>query len=330
MSDDEYENPSYFNCDNVSERCPVELTIYGDYFTQGACIFFVVAYGINLIAQGYFGWRLKSWGFVSCLAAGAILEFMGYVGRTVLSENPWNFGAFVIQNLMLVLGPTIVAAAISVTFKHLVIWYGSQWSLIRPKLYPWVFVGTDVVSLLVQMAGGGVAAMATGDTDPAMMNLGNNLMLAGVAFQLVNMVFCGGLILTYAWRRRQNKTKVVFDSTQQGSDASETVDTAARYATSDDAAKVRTKRFVWALAVAYLAIIFRCIYRIPEMAMGWGSSLQKNETTFLILDGAMILSSVTLLTVFHPATFFPFMGKVFREGGRQEVVEEPMVATERK
>jgi RTA1 like protein len=264
MSADEYEEPSYFNCDNVSERCPVELTIYGDYFTQGACIFFVAAYSILIIAQAYFGWRPKSWGFVSCLAVGAILEFMGYVGRTVLSSNPWNFGAFVIQNLMLVLGPTVVAAAISVTFKHLVIWYGSRWSLIRPKLYPWIFVGTDVVSLLIQMAGGGVAAMATGDTDPAMMNLGNNLMLAGVAFQLVNMIFCGGLILTYAWRRLQNKTKATFvrdDSAQESSDASEQMEGEARYATSDDATKLRTKRFVWALVAAYLAIIIRCIYR---------------------------------------------------------------------
>lgn len=260
MSADEYEGPSYFNCDDVSERCPVELTIYGDYFTQGACIFFVVAYGLLLLAQAYLGWRLRSWGFVGCLAAGAILEFMGYVGRTVLSVNPWNFGAFVIQNLMLVLGPTVVAAAISVTFKHLVIWYGARWSLIRPKLYPWVFVGTDVVSLLIQMAGGGVAAMATGDADPTMMDIGNNLMLAGVAFQLGNMIFCGGLILTYAWRRRQNKTKQarLRDESSDGSDGGET---AARYATSDEAARLRTKRFVWALVAAYLAIIFRCIYR---------------------------------------------------------------------
>lgn len=48
---------------------------------------------------------------------------------------------------------------------------------------------------------------------------------------------------------------------------------------------------------------------IPEMQMGWGSSLMQNETTFLILDGAMILIAVWTLTIFHPYFFFPFLGK---------------------
>lgn len=267
MSSEDYEPPSYFNCDEVNERCPVEATIFGDYFTQGACIFFVAAYGILLLAQGYFGWRLKSWGFVCSLAAGAVLEFVGYVGRTVLATNPWNFGAFVIQNLFLVLGPTVVAAAISVTFKHLVLYYGSQWSLIKPRLYPWIFVGTDVISLLIQMAGGGVAAMATGGEDPAMMDLGNNLMLAGVCFQVVNMVFCGGLILSYAWRRRQNKVKpgmLTDDSAQESSGASDQGFMPAAYTTSTYAEKQRTKWFVWALVTAYMAIIARCAYRFVD------------------------------------------------------------------
>lgn len=45
------------------------------------------------------------------------------------------------------------------------------------------------------------------------------------------------------------------------------------------------------------------------MAMGWGSSLMQNETLFLILDGAMILLAVTILCAFHPALFFPRLGK---------------------
>lgn len=45
------------------------------------------------------------------------------------------------------------------------------------------------------------------------------------------------------------------------------------------------------------------------MQMGWGSTLMQNETTFLILDGTMILISVWTLTIFHPYFFFPFLGK---------------------
>lgn len=268
MSSEEYEHPSYFNCDDVSERCPVSETIYGDYFTQGACIFFVVAYGLALIVQGYHGWRLKAWGFVGSLAGASMLEFIGYVGRTVLSQNPWNFGAFVIQNLFLVLGPTVVAAAISVTFKHLVLYYGPQWSLIKPRLYPWIFVGTDVVSLLIQMAGGGLAAGSVGSTDTTMMDMGNNLMLAGVCFQVVNMVFCGGLMIMYMLRRRKalkNGGGSAVTQTPGAADVSSESDGSLQPApgaykgTRPEDKKVRI--FIYAISVAYVAIIIRCIYR---------------------------------------------------------------------
>lgn len=51
--------------------------------------------------------------------------------------------------------------------------------------------------------------------------------------------------------------------------------------------------------------------------MGWGSTLMQNETTFLILDGTMILISVWTLTIFHPYFFFPFLGKK----GKAAIVE---------
>lgn len=43
------------------------------------------------------------------------------------------------------------------------------------------------------------------------------------------------------------------------------------------------------------------------MISGYGSDLQKMETLFLVLDGAVILVSTAILTFVHPATFFPYM-----------------------
>lgn len=51
------------------------------------------------------------------------------------------------------------------------------------------------------------------------------------------------------------------------------------------------------------------------MRTGWASSLMQNETLFLIMDGAMILLSVLTLNFFHPAFFFPFLGKKDSETG---------------
>ena len=35
-------------------------------------------------------------------------------------------------------------------------------------------------------------------------------------------------------------------------------------------------------------MVTNVVCSIPEMAMGWGSTLMQNETSFLILDGAYV------------------------------------------
>jgi RTA1 like protein len=59
------------------------------------------------------------------------------------------------------------------------------------------------------------------------------------------------------------------------------------------------------------------VIRIPEMASGWGSDLMKDEISFLILDGAMILGATALLSIIHPAKYFPQLsakGPIKEEG----------------
>ncbi|ROT35065.1 hypothetical protein SODALDRAFT_317626 [Sodiomyces alkalinus F11] len=291
--------------------CPVEASLYGDYFTMGACVFFAVAFGLNALAQGWLTWRSRAWSFGVYLAIGTVMELLGYVGRAIMAENPWNFEGFFMQLLMLILGPTFVAAAISVTFKHLVLWYGPQYSFIKPALYPWIFVGTDFISIIIQAGGGVVASMATEEEipDPALLDLGNALLIAGVVFQVINMVFCGGLMLVYLWRRRTAVKNAAAKA-------------AGRSGSSGEDKKVHI--FIYAIVASYIFIIIRCIYRIPEMQSGWGSDLMRNEATFLALDGAMILIAVTIITAFHPAFFFPYLGK-----GKGQPRSAPTVDVER-
>jgi hypothetical protein len=74
------------------------------------------------------------------------------------------------------------------------------------------------------------------------------------------------------------------------------------------------RRFRWflgAVVVAYVTILARCVYRIPELLGGWGGSLMRVESEFIALEGVMILLMVTAQTVFHPGFCFPALaGKV--------------------
>ncbi|MBE3041378.1 RTA1 domain-containing protein [Candidatus Bathyarchaeota archaeon] len=250
--------PNYSNCNEVSLICPVSATVYGDYFTLGPCIFFLAAHSVLLLVQTYLGIRSRAWTYAGYLAVGSIFEIMGYAARAALSHNPWIYNAFVIQLVLLMLGPTLVAAAISVTFKHLVLWYGREWSFIRPVLYPWLFVGPDVFSIIIQAAGGVVSAIATGGEDPDqdLLDLGSGLLIGGVVFQMVNMIFCGGLMLYYLWNRKSGlKNRRQWLQKEEGENSS--IIGKKPLGSSDR----RTKIFLCAMAVAYVAIIIRCVYR---------------------------------------------------------------------
>lgn len=261
--------PGYSTCDDVSVICPVEASLYGDYFNLGACIFFVVAHTLLAATQAYFAYRSRAWSFAIWLGLGTLFEVMGYGARIALSQNPWIYEGFVIQLLMLILGPTLIAASISITFKHLVLWYGPEWSFLKPKLYPWVFVGTDFISIFIQAAGGGVSATATSGgetTNRSLFDVGSGMLVAGVIFQLVNMVFCGGLMLMYMFRRRKalkngaaGLQSSPVDTGAESSDGSVQPAAGASKGTRPEDKKVRI--FIWAISVAYVAIIIRCIYR---------------------------------------------------------------------
>lgn len=238
--------PGYFNCDEVTARCPVEATIYGDYFSLGACIFFAVLYGTLLLVQVPVGYMSKAWSFVTWLFIGAALELVGYICRCIMSNNPWVFPAFVVQMLFLILGPTCLGAALACTCKHIVTHYGAQHCILKARLIPWLFVGSDFVALLIQCLGGGLASVSASGENQEMTDIGNALLVAGVAFSAVTMSAEALLMLHFFYRYKKAKGS-------QGS---------ANYASpAEQAERRRFSLFCYAIAVGFLTIIVRCIYR---------------------------------------------------------------------
>jgi hypothetical protein len=270
--------PSFSNCDGVSDLCPVEASLYGDYLTTSGNAVLLAVFSLCAILQigNAIYTRSRTYSYSICLLIGTICEVLGYAGRLMLINDPWDFAAFAMQMCCLIVGPAFIAAAMSVTFKHMIEYVGANHSFIKPRLIPWIFVGTDFASIAVQGLGGGIAS--AGSNGPGgnrnLLTIGDNLLLAGVAFQVVNMALCGFAMLFYVWRYKKAKKA----GTHQK-------DTDYQH---DHAHPIRVKKFhtfIWLLVVAYVAVLARCSYRLPEFESGWGSDLQQNETTFLILDG---------------------------------------------
>ncbi|KAK3303032.1 RTA1 like protein [Chaetomium strumarium] len=310
--------PSYAVCHEVSPICPVKATTLGYYPNEGLNIFFTIGFGLAaLIALSLGVWK-RTWGFTIAIVAGTILECVGYVGRTLLATNPWNDGAFRMQIVAIILGPTLVCIGLYLTLKHAVNALNRSLSRVKPRVYPLFFVPADVSCLVIQAIGGGIAASAGGD-NYALLQHGNRTIMAGIVLQVVVLGFFGAMAADYLVRVGR-----YFRGSGGGNNnvAPEHQAGAALWADK------KFRAFLWAMALAYVALLIRCIYRIAEMAGGWGNHIMQDEPSFVVLESFMVLIACLLLAVFAPGIFFPQMSHSFRRAAGEQEEEEKRPQTE--
>jgi hypothetical protein len=179
-------------CTEVTPDCPVEGTIYGYYPSLGWNAAYAGLFGLALVIHIILGIRYKTWSYCIAMSLGCIGEVVGYIGRVMMWDNPFSEAGFQMQICCLIIAPAFISAAIYLTLKHIVYSFGESWSRLRPTWYTWIFIGCDLISLVLQGAGGGIAA--TADFGSELQDVGTDLMLAGVVWQVVCLTFFG-----YSW-----------------------------------------------------------------------------------------------------------------------------------
>ncbi|KAF1969976.1 RTA1-domain-containing protein [Bimuria novae-zelandiae CBS 107.79] len=274
-------------CTEIGPGCPVEATLYGYYPSLGWNAFFVGFFGLCCVFNLGFGIRYRTWTYMIALCLGCGAEAAGYAGRVMMHSNPYDDIGFQIQICLLIISPAFISAGIYLTLKYFTLTFGESWSRLRPAWYTYIFITGDFISLVLQGAGGGLAA--SGDSGSSMQDLGTNLMIAGVIFQVVILTVFGYLLAEYTLRTYRRRDKLSVAATEI----------------------LRSKKFrlfVAGVMTAYLAIFTRCVYRIPELTGGWGNPLMRNEPEFIALEGVMITIAALTLTVFHPGICFPVLG----------------------
>ncbi|KAF1960636.1 sphingoid long-chain base transporter RSB1 [Byssothecium circinans] len=273
-------------CNKVSEYCPVEATIYGYRPSLGWNVWFAIFFGVASLLHLGLGLRYKTWTYMIGVGLGCLAECGGYYGRLMMNNNPFDDIGFQIQVVLLIFAPSFLAAGIYLTLKHIVIHVGEPWSRLRPNFYTYIFIGCDVTSLVLQSLGGAMAAM--GGTNKSQIDLGTNIMLAGIVWQVIVLIIFGYLVAEYAFRTYRRKVTL-----------------------SEEASTLIYDRkfhlFALGVFIAYLTIFVRCVYRIPELQDGWGGKLMRKEPDFIGFEGIMIMFAVLAQTIFHPGHYFPAM-----------------------
>lgn len=220
-------------------------------------------------------WKRRWWCVV--FAIGALTETIGWGGRTWSSHCPNNLNAFLMQICTLILAPTFFTAGIYIILGRLIQLFGRHTSPISAAAYLWIFCTCDVISLVIQAVGGGMAATAVAANPPKQSKTGTDIMVSGIIFQMASITVFVLFFVEFLRRVRRDRHSI--------------------------------SRKVWALVAAStfscLMIYIRSIYRTVELLQGWSGYLITHESYFIALDASLMLAAVAVFNVIHPGWFIP-------------------------
>ncbi|ODQ52269.1 RTA1-domain-containing protein [Saitoella complicata NRRL Y-17804] len=256
---------------------------YGYVPSLGVGITFLVLFGLSaLVHLVQMCWKRTWW--TSVFVIGAIAEILGWSARTWSARCPYSSTAFLMQISTLIIAPTFFTAGIYIILGRLITLASSnaysgekkKLSIITPKMYLWIFCTCDILSLVIQAIGGGMASGESnkvgGDTKP-----GTDVMVAGIVFQLATItIFC--YFFVDFLLRSQRVSSSIFG---------------------------RSRWIVGATVLSVVTIYIRSIYRTIELVQGWDGYLITRERYFGGLDGAMMVIAVGVFNCVHPGWALP-------------------------
>lgn len=252
--------------------------------TRGVTYTFIILFSITTLA--HFGQSIyyHKMFMLPTAVFGGLLEIAGWGGRLWQNNNKYSNSPFQLHVTATVLGPTPLVAANFVVSGRIIQILGVQYSRIRPKLYAIIFCTCDVVSLMIQGTGGGIAGGAGDNIDQA--QLGSRVALAGTLFQFAVILLYAAFKIEFLIRHARDSPIHPTTSPRRSMDK-------------------RMKILVCALAFSTLCLVIRSIYRIVEFADGWDGRIINTEVYFNTLDGMMVILAMYTLNFVHPGFMLP-------------------------
>ncbi|KAI9042377.1 RTA1 domain-containing protein [Aspergillus affinis] len=257
------------------ETCSLDLAYIQYLPSNGGNTFLLALFLVILLVQMTFLLCYRTWAFSITMICGLILEALGYVGRIKLHYNPFGFTNFLLYLVCLTIGPAFFGAAIYLCLGRIIIIHeGEDVSRLKPRTYTIVFVTCDVISLILQAAGGAITSSA--ETSESRTE-GVNIMIAGLAFQVAALCLFMAFGAEFAIKSTMGSKK------SRGLEP-------LRSSNPELFLIRNTRKWKWFLIcipVATVTIFIRSFFRVFELNGGFHSSLANNEPALMVLDGAM-------------------------------------------
>ncbi|KAF8177351.1 RTA1-like protein [Mycena galopus ATCC 62051] len=256
----------------------VQDSQYGYVPHEYVAIIFVVLYGLSTALHVGQAAYYRMWWLMPTACICGFGELVGWSGRLWSSVSPILYDPFMMQIVSTIIAPTPLIAVNFILLSWIITRLGPRYARLTPIRYAILFITCDILALVIQAAGGGIASTAS---EPSGTKLGSNIMLGGIVFQFASIVTYCGLGSDFLFHYHTDRP-VRFDSSGRG------------------ILDGKVYIMICALAFSTLMLFIRSVYRIVELAGGWNGRVIHTEVYFNVLDGGMVVLAIYSLNFAHP------------------------------
>ncbi|KAL4901449.1 hypothetical protein BDW74DRAFT_83610 [Aspergillus multicolor] len=278
----------------------------------GAAAVFAALYTLALIGTIAQWIRFKPVVWLVMVIAAA-MESIGYIARCISTQNTTARTVFVLQFSLLILAPVLMAGALYVLFGRIIFlvvpreqrtfkicWVPPRW--VTP-----IFVGFDVVALMLQLIGAVMITAGNGDSqdDIDTFNRGRDLALVGVVVQIVafGLFTIAAIRFNFTSKRFHDRTTAHAPLEGEGHEQE-----GFAMGVQDKPRKSDWPHLLRAVNFSTIMILIRSIYRLVEFTEGHDGYINNHEWPFYIFDSVPIFPCVALFVWWHPSLYLPYLG----------------------
>ncbi|GAA6039485.1 hypothetical protein JCM8097_009575 [Rhodosporidiobolus ruineniae] len=235
-------------------------------------------FAVTWICQCAWMYRRRTWYMMPFLIA-CLGEAVGYGFRRVSADHPTGRGAgltwYILQELFIILCPALMCASYYMCFGRIITYVGDKWTPVSSKWVTAIFVTQDVVSFVVQGAGGSL--YSSDNTD--LYSTAKAVLVVGFCIQIIGL----GIFSIFA----------------------------GIYHTRARRAGVPSGPWTKCLFTLYAGAVFvliRGIFRTVEFGTGRGGGqgyLLSREGYYYGLEGLPIFLACAIFCVSYPGNYIP-------------------------
>ncbi|CEN60562.1 Putative Function: S. cerevisiae RTA1 gene is involved in 7-aminocholesterol resistance [Aspergillus calidoustus] len=260
---------------NATDSNTVSFEFYHYHPNMGGAVLFIFLFIATTGYHAFQMFRTRTW-FLTSFVVGGVFEVIGYIGRAISSKQSpdWTLVPYMIQTLFLLLAPALLAASIYMLLGRIILALKAEsHALLQKKWLTKLFVTGDVLSFLLQGAGGGIQSSGNMDS----FKTGERIIVVGLFIQIFFFGFFIIVATHFYWKLRRYPIP---------------------RASSPD---IPWRKHLHVLYMASFLIMVRSVFRLAEYLQGNDGYLLHHEIYLYIFDALLVFVTMLLLNVVHPA-----------------------------